>query len=182
MASNKPSWDDAPEWANWLACDSPKAGPLVGSKGEWWWYEEEPMISITDYECWTNHSMTKYLSAGVCADSAWAKNNWKTSVEQRPEAGDEPAESNPYLTDDRKRRITLFIDFDDPIFNDEQLAQNIAEMLCNRLGTSMAYPGNKFTPGGGSVDRIRVAIGKELMNKIAYDPDDGFYIESKEND
>ena len=176
MASNKPSWDEAPEWANWLACDN------NAHNGEWYWYAEEPMKSEVNPGSWTNHITTKFAHSNKYASPKWADANWDTSVEQRPEAGDEPTESNPYLTDERKRRITLFIDFDDPIFNDEQLAQNIAEMLCNRLGTSMEYPGNKFTPGGGSVDRIRIAIGKELRNKIAYDPDDGFYIESKEND
>lgn len=29
----KPSWDDAPEWANWLAMDG---------DGEWIWYKDEP--------------------------------------------------------------------------------------------------------------------------------------------
>jgi len=176
MAINKPSWDDAPEWANWLACDSSSNG------NEWWWYSEEPLKSKINIGSWTNHIMTQYGHSGKFASPVWADANWKTSVEQRPAAGGSQSESNPYLTDERKRRVTLFIDFDDPIDSDEQLAQNIAEMLCNRLGTSMEYPGNKFTPGGGSVDRIRVAIGKELMNKIAFDPEDGFYIESKEND
>lgn len=31
----KPDWKDAPEWANWLAMDK---------TGEWWWYENEPML------------------------------------------------------------------------------------------------------------------------------------------
>jgi len=29
----KPSWDDAPEWANWLAQDE---------DGSWWWYGAKP--------------------------------------------------------------------------------------------------------------------------------------------
>lgn len=176
MSSNKPSWDDAPEWANWLACDG------GADDCGWYWYSKKPLKSKSCEASWTNQVPSIFSHSGEYASVEWANENWETSVEQRPEADDKPAESNPYLTDERKRRITLFIDFDDPIYNDEQLAQNIAEMLCNRLGTSMAYPGNKFTPDGGSVDRIRVAIGKELMNKIAYDPDDGFYIESKESD
>lgn len=35
----KPSWDDAPEWANWLAVDG---------DGCWYWYEEKPV--------WEDHS------------------------------------------------------------------------------------------------------------------------------
>lgn len=30
---SKPSWDTAPEWANWLAMDG---------NGEWYWYESKP--------------------------------------------------------------------------------------------------------------------------------------------
>ena len=30
---NKPSWDDAPEWANFLAMDA---------DGEWCWHEKKP--------------------------------------------------------------------------------------------------------------------------------------------
>lgn len=29
----KPSWDDAPSWAQWLAMDD---------SSEWWWFELEP--------------------------------------------------------------------------------------------------------------------------------------------
>jgi hypothetical protein len=29
----KPSWEHAPEWAQWLAMDN---------NGEWYWYEDEP--------------------------------------------------------------------------------------------------------------------------------------------
>ena len=31
--ANKPSWDDAPEWANYFAQDG---------NGAWWWYETKP--------------------------------------------------------------------------------------------------------------------------------------------
>jgi len=30
---NKPDWDDAPEWANYVAQDHDNT---------WWWYEKEP--------------------------------------------------------------------------------------------------------------------------------------------
>ena len=170
--SNKPSWDSAPEWANWLACDS---------DSPWYWYEEKPLKSINYPNSWTNHPPTKFNPCDVYADASWAEENWNTSVEQRPKTTKQES-SEHYLSAPNARRVTLFIDFDESVHNDEQLAQNIAEMLCNRLGTSMSYPGSKFTPGGGSVERIRIAIGKELMNKIAYDTSDGFYVESKEND
>lgn len=31
----KPDWNDAPEWAEWLAMDD---------DGSWWWHEEEPLL------------------------------------------------------------------------------------------------------------------------------------------
>lgn len=31
----KPSWNDAPEWAQWLAMDE---------DGEWFWFESEPQL------------------------------------------------------------------------------------------------------------------------------------------
>lgn len=37
---NKPDWKDAPEWAQWLACDE-ECG--------WWWYQKKP---IFDEDCW----------------------------------------------------------------------------------------------------------------------------------
>ena len=41
----KPSWDDAPEWAQWLAKDD---------DGKWFWYENKPVRVdggwIVDYE------------------------------------------------------------------------------------------------------------------------------------
>ena len=39
----KPSWDDAPEWAQWLAMDE---------SGRWWWYEEKP---VRKGEYWLNY-------------------------------------------------------------------------------------------------------------------------------
>ena len=32
---NKPSWNDAPEWANWLAQDR---------NGQWFWHENIPVV------------------------------------------------------------------------------------------------------------------------------------------
>lgn len=32
---NKPNWNDAPEWANYLAQDK---------TGRWWWFKDEPVI------------------------------------------------------------------------------------------------------------------------------------------
>ncbi len=34
---SKPHWDDAPNWAEWLAQDS---------DGEWFWYEKSPFLPV----------------------------------------------------------------------------------------------------------------------------------------
>ena len=36
----KPSWSDAPEWANWLAMDE---------NNEWFWYKSEPIMMRGEY-------------------------------------------------------------------------------------------------------------------------------------
>lgn len=47
----KPSWDDAPEWAQWLAMDE---------DGRWWWYEEKPLPQ-KDYFYWLGGKMEESL-------------------------------------------------------------------------------------------------------------------------
>ena len=48
---NKPSWTDAPPWANYLAMNIDE---------EWYWYEEEPYLD--PYFIW--HSYGKEQLAG----------------------------------------------------------------------------------------------------------------------
>ena len=62
----KPSWDDTPEWANWLAMDS---------SNSWYWYEEKP---IKDREYWFNKHGSKTERAED-DDIEWDK-----SLEKRP--------------------------------------------------------------------------------------------------
>lgn len=70
---NKPNWEDAPKWANWLAMDA---------NGTWWWYEAEPYIG------WQSQSVTVYEQ---CSDepsdpliTELAKIYAKDSLEKRP--------------------------------------------------------------------------------------------------
>lgn len=37
---SKPSWDDAPEWANWLAMDE---------DGDWYWHKKEPYFNGVEW-------------------------------------------------------------------------------------------------------------------------------------
>lgn len=62
-----PSWDDAPEWAQWLAQDC---------DGEWFWYGGKPQC---DDEIW--------FGGGNACDFAVTgeKNpNWRNTLQQRP--------------------------------------------------------------------------------------------------
>lgn len=60
----KPSWDDAPEWANYLARDK---------NGQWFWYENKP-IALTGY--WNNQTGKTMAINEV--------NDWKETLEKRP--------------------------------------------------------------------------------------------------
>lgn len=60
----KPSWDDAPEWANYLAMDE---------DGEWWWYEMEP-IKRLGY--WSAMGMKSAADQDIY--------QWEESLEKRP--------------------------------------------------------------------------------------------------
>lgn len=62
--SNKPSWDDAPDWANWLAQDS---------DGRWAWYKEQPTIALGYFA--TEHKFQRIVLN---------IQNWKQTLEQRP--------------------------------------------------------------------------------------------------
>ena len=63
----KPSWDDAPEWAQWLAMDE---------DGRWWWYEEKPLPQ-RDYFYWLGGKMEESLPV---LDKSMA---WDESLEKR---------------------------------------------------------------------------------------------------
>ncbi len=60
----KPSWDDSPIWAQWLAMDK---------DGMWFWYSLLP--DIDEYQWCTD--VGKCMSAKV--------NNWENSLQERPE-------------------------------------------------------------------------------------------------
>ena len=62
---NKPDWKDAPEWANWLACDY---------DGVWVWYEKKP---IKTESMW-------FPEEGECLCTGSINRNWEESLEPRP--------------------------------------------------------------------------------------------------
>ena len=76
----KPSWSDAPEWANWLAKDE---------SGEWYWYENEPTRLVPVFGGEGN-----IIGYELNPDSKWGAKGryqlveddiyWQSTLEQRP--------------------------------------------------------------------------------------------------
>lgn len=66
----KPSWENAPEWANWLAMDY---------DGTWWWYSNLPKFDNGE---WLPGSGTKCEIAVLETDP-------ETTLEPRPASLDE---------------------------------------------------------------------------------------------
>ncbi len=52
----KPSWKDAPDWANWLAMDS---------VGTWFWYESRPVKLMYS---WATSGIGRFEYAPTSAD------------------------------------------------------------------------------------------------------------------
>jgi len=66
----KPIWNDAPQWAQWLAMDA---------NGRWWWYAEEPRPEVF-VNGWRNPWGSRVLEAG----STPGRTGWSATLEQRP--------------------------------------------------------------------------------------------------
>ena len=67
---SKPSWDDAPEWANYRARDQYSG---------WWWYELNP-IWDNENEEWD----TQYDSKAIRASAGFERIGAKNSLGARP--------------------------------------------------------------------------------------------------
>lgn len=63
----KPSWDDAPGWANFMAMDA---------DGDWYWYLNEPKVVYPSDDYWTNF--------GPYAKAGYTPNLWDQTLEKRP--------------------------------------------------------------------------------------------------
>lgn len=69
----KPSWDDAPEWAQWLA---------QNESGTWLWFRREPYIAFD--ESWDCNPDPEYNRAWQVAEHGRPNPNWRDTLEQRP--------------------------------------------------------------------------------------------------
>lgn len=63
--SSRPSWEDAPDWARWLAQDE---------DGSWWWYGDEPHLAL---------SIGEWRSAALSSTASHVP-NWRETLEERP--------------------------------------------------------------------------------------------------
>jgi hypothetical protein len=63
----KPDWNDAPEWAKFLAQDKDR---------DWWWHEVEPKIDWA-FEEWFCEARHKFAGDPVVV-------NWEKTLEPRP--------------------------------------------------------------------------------------------------
>lgn len=72
----KPSWEDAPEWANYLAMDE---------DGDWYWFKFEPIMAEWDgSEGWDIDGPSGF-SAFASTGGSILNLNWFDSLEYRPE-------------------------------------------------------------------------------------------------
>ena len=76
QATAKPSWENAPEWAQWLAQDA---------DGEWCWFRHRP-LKDSGMHIWNNN-----VSLAVKGEMQWQRSgesapneNWRNTLEKRP--------------------------------------------------------------------------------------------------
>ena len=74
---NKPSWEDAPEWANLLS---------QGLSGTWYWHEFKPVLGDCAYFS-VKGKYTLQRGGVVLGD-------WRDTLEKRPETNEMPSHSN----------------------------------------------------------------------------------------
>lgn len=71
-----------------------------------------------------------------------------------------------------KRRVTLFIEFSGEPNDDKLLAERVGEALVARLGSAgvnLKWPsGQGFTPGPGTVETIKIAVGTTKLEQIEF--------------
>ena len=66
-----PSWDDAPEWANWMAMDK---------DGEWYWFAPRPIKKATE---WDSVDGVQAQFSGVTHPNP-SSYDWTKSIQPRP--------------------------------------------------------------------------------------------------
>lgn len=65
-----------------------------------------------------------------------------------------------------KRRITLFITFNGEPNDDSLLAFRVGEALVNRFKGIGEMEAQAFTPGGGFVEKVDIAVGNTKLAEV----------------
>ena len=74
---NRPSWNDAPEWAQWLAQDG---------DGDWWWYECPIEVDDLDEEEWVEEHGVDGRLVRATSGTTPSGHDWRDTLEPRPQA------------------------------------------------------------------------------------------------
>lgn len=77
---NKPSWEDAPEWAEWLAQDEDSV---------WYWHQKDPSTKgedVSGSKYWLSHG-----SSDIACGGGEILGSWRDTLERRPKDLSEPA-------------------------------------------------------------------------------------------
>lgn len=155
----KPDWSTAPKWANWLACE----GASSSYSCEWWWYAEEPVLSESFNDAWENTGGDAGFS-GYSANPKWASLHWKESLEHKPGCETKPVKTVDYSSSkpSKQKRVTIFLDFDSPADDDAALANLIAKMLVEKMGSTC------LAAAGSIVDVAKIAVGVTKYEEIRF--------------
>ena len=100
---NKPSWDDAPEWAEYMA-QSPN--------GHWEFFAVKPRA-----EGWWRHPIAERSSANNASIRGAILGDWRDTLEKRPE-GNIKSMSGVHSNGDMKELLYDLNDIDESIFGD----------------------------------------------------------------
>lgn len=95
--SKKPSWKNAPEWANWLA---------KNSTGEWVWYEVKPDKANGDISTkWSVPANSRRVAAEDNSD-------WDESLEERPAVISTVFDADNQRLKDNKKVVKIEVDWE----------------------------------------------------------------------
>ncbi len=103
----KPSWDDAPEWAQWLAMDE---------SGRWFWYDKMP---VRKGEYWLNY--------GNMEEALPNTSLWDKSLEKRKNPS--PMNIDRIANDFRDRVIIGYEDAETLRIEAEAFARQVAALV-----------------------------------------------------
>lgn len=126
----KPSWDKAPEWANWVARDL---------NGEWWWYEDKPIARSDAF----------MASTGRC-ESANLTTVWDEVLESRPEVS---PPSDPDITDGETRYLLTKEQLQTWTFN--EIAAEVKPYSAPSVGS---VPKEEWSFSDGQMFRVKDGI------------------------